>query len=154
MNKKYFLIVILFFLIDGVLLAQMPKIEDTTFIFNVLIDSPDEDVVKETCGYYGFNETGTEDGYLIFQDGSGSVLKCKMNSLTPKLKVPFIELQTSDTKKELENVLKRLGYRKHGDRYVKGSQYTRTQTVCYIEPLSDNKKSKEYKLICTKELNQ
>ena len=150
------------FLISGLLLlltnfglfAQMPRIEDTTFIFNVLIDSPDEDVVKETCGYYGFNETGTEDGYLIFQDGTGSVLKCKMNSLTPKMKVPFIELQTSDTKKELENVLKRLGYMKEGDRYMKGSPYTRTRTVCYIEPLSDNKKSKEYNLICTKELNK
>lgn len=112
--------------------VQKPQMKNQVYLFNLLIDCPTEQSMKEICVSEGLIEQPSQDGFGIFTYRDGTEIRFKIEKQDDKKSAPYIEVKTRQNKKEIEKILIKLGYRKEGNKYFKGSEFANRQTVCQI----------------------
>lgn len=100
-------------------------------LFINLLDCPTEANMASLCKGHNLTNLGTENGFLTYSFPDGDILRCKIGNESG-WRIPIVQVQTKDTKKEIEKILKKAGFYKQGKRYLAGSPYTITQKCCTI----------------------
>ena len=113
--------------------AQTKHDVNPVYIANLLTNSLSTDEMRETCRYYNFTESPSTEGYTVFTDTHGNIIRFKMTSSAGKGNTdPLVELHTKDSKKTIEKILRDTGYRKHSDAYVHGTTHALSHTRCLL----------------------
>ena len=103
------------------------------YIANLLTNSISTDEMRETCRFYHLTESSTSEGYTVFTDTHGNIIRFKMTPSAGKGNTdPLVELHTKDSKKTIEKILRDTGYRKHADAYVHGTIHALSHTRCLL----------------------
>ena len=113
--------------------AQTKRDVNPVYIANLLTNSLSTDEMRETCRFYHLTESRGEEGYTVFTDTHGNIIRFKMtpsggNGNTD----PLVELHTKDSKKVIEKILRDTGYRKHAAAYVHGTTHALSHTRCLL----------------------
>ena len=75
--------------------------------------------MSELCHWYQLTEQPSDGDFRVFQHDDGTIIKFKMSADD----IPFIEIHTTKSKRNIKNSLESVGYDKDKDRYIKGSVY-------------------------------
>ena len=130
---KHLLLTLLLFIISLPTLAQTKHDVNPVYIANLLTNSLSADEMRETCRFYRLTESTGEEGYTIFTDSHGNIIRFKMTPSGGKAHTdPLVELHTKDSKKAIEKILRDTGYRKHADAYVHGTTRALSHTRCLL----------------------
>ena len=113
--------------------AQTKRDVNPVYIANLLTNSLSTDEMRETCRFYHLTESSTSEGYTVFADSHGNILRFKMTPSGGKGNTDsLVELHTKDSKKTIERILRDTGYRKHADAYVHGTTHALSHTRCLL----------------------
>ena len=113
--------------------AQTKHDVNPVYIANLLTNSISTDEMCETCRFYHLTESSTSEGYTVFTDSRGNIIRFKMTPSEGKGNTdPQVELHTKDSKKTIEKILRDTGYHKHTDAYVHGTTHALSHTRCLI----------------------
>ena len=113
--------------------AQTQHDVNPVYIANLLTNSISTDEMRETCRFYHLFESTGEEGYTVFTDPHGNIIRFKMTPTGGNGNTdPLVELHTKDSKKTIEKILRDTGYRKHSDAYVHGTIHALSHTRCLL----------------------
>ncbi len=113
--------------------AQTKHDVNPVYIANLLTNSISTDEMCETCRFYHLTESSTSEGYTVFTDSRGNIIRFKMTPSEGKGNTdPQVELHTKDSKKTIEKILRDTGYRKNTDAYVHGTIHALSHTRCLL----------------------
>ena len=116
--------------------AQNMSVENPVMLLNNLMSCYDEHSMARVCRAYQMEELPSEDGFWVFKNQDGSVVRFKYETNEKNQKTPVIEIQTTQNKKSIEKNLSSLGFRKSGEVFMKGSEHANSQIICnYTENL-------------------
>ena len=134
---------LLVMLMPSMALAQDNQ-KNFDYFFNLLADCPTLEKMVELCHDYDLKEEQSKKGFKIFRAPDGNLFQFRTYNINQKLQVPVVKMTTKTPKNELERILINLGYKKEGNKYIKGTKYAPTINTCLIK---ENKKTIENKLI-------
>ena len=130
---KHLLLTLLLFTLSFPTLAQTKHEVDPVYIANLLTNSISTDEMREICRFYHLTESPASEGYTVFTDPHGNAIRFKETTNSGNTNAdPLIELQTKDSKKTIEKILRDTGYRKHADAYVHGTIHALSYTRCLL----------------------
>ena len=113
--------------------AQTKHEVHPVYIANLLTNSLSTDEMCETCRFYHLIEFPSAEGYTVFTDPHGNIIRFKMAPSGGKTHPdPLVELHTKDSKKTIEKILRETGYHKQADAYVRGTTHALSHTRCLL----------------------
>jgi len=131
--KHLLLLLLLLLSISLPAFAQTKHDVNPVYIANLLTNSISTDEMRETCRFYQLTESTGEEGYIVFTDSHGNIIRLKMTPSAGKGNTdPQVELHTKDSKKTIEKILRDIGYHKHSDAYVRGTIHALSHTRCLL----------------------
>lgn len=121
--------------------ACRKSLSNNIFLFNKLIDCPNEKVMIETCLSHNLVDKGEKDGFQSFQANDGTEFRFKMQELNPNCQMPIVEVTAKGSKKDMEKLLSSLGYNKEtksSTQYFKGNPHSYSRKVCTLSEKKNN----------------
>ena len=134
------LLIITYLLLLPILAFSQADQKNFDYFFNLLADCPTLEKMVELCHDYDLQEEHSDNSFKVYLAPNGNLFKFRMDSISEKKRVPVIEMTTKTSKKELEKIIINLGYKKEGNKYIKGTNHTPTVRTCLLK---EYKKSKE-----------
>ncbi|MDE6654507.1 MAG: hypothetical protein K2K37_09005 [Muribaculaceae bacterium] len=102
---------------------------DPVIIGSTLVNKSSLDQMADICQWNQLIEQPSEDGFRVFRHDDGTLIKFKMSDD----KIPYIEVQTTQSRKKIEKSLFKVGFSKDKERYIRGSiyaiRYTTAETL-------------------------
>lgn len=130
---KNILVTLSFLLVSILSCFGQQKVTNPIFLGPILVDCPSVDAMVDLCGMYDLEELQSEDNYRMFKNGDGSIIKFNMVSDSTGCEIPYVEIRTSQNKKDIEKTILEVGYKRENDRYIKGTRHARRFTTCLVE---------------------
>ena len=97
----------------------------------ILSQETDSDEMSSTLEYYGYERQTSNDGYYVFKNPNGSVVKYTFKDATEAQPYPRVEVKSNRGSKDIDDTLESLSFKKEGNKYIRNTgQYAKTETHC------------------------
>lgn len=125
---KSFLVSLAFFLSGMLLSFGQQNISNPLSLGIILVNQTSVDRMDELCQWYKLTEQPSDDGFHVFRHDDGTLIKFNMS----EDKIPYVEIHTSQNKKNIEKTITEAGFNKDKGLYVKGSVHAIKYTTAKI----------------------
>ena len=93
------------------------SISNPVTLGSILVGQTNLNQMTDLCNWYQLTEQPSEDGFHVYRQDDGTLIKFKMSDDN----TPYVEIQTTQSKKKIEKSLTSVGFQKDKDLYIKGS---------------------------------
>lgn len=129
---KYLLILIISLCANCFLCFAQQTLSNPLYLGPILLDKPSIEAMAKLCEQYKLTEVPSDDDSRAFKHDDGTLIKFTIISDSTGNKHPYVEIHTTESKKNIEKFLDSTGFHKGKNRYEKGYYGARRFTTCRI----------------------
>lgn len=118
-EMKSFLLSLAFLVSSVLLCLGQQTISNPVSLGPILTDQINIDRMVDLCKWYKLAEVPSDDDYHTYKHEDGTLIKFRMSDD----KIPYVEIYTNQSKKNIEKKIMESGYEKDTKYYIKGSKY-------------------------------
>lgn len=145
---KHLILSILYLCISFLSCFAQQSHTNPLYLGPILLDKPSVEAMVKLCEQYKLTEVSSDDNYKAYKHDDGTLIKFTITSDFEGIKKPYVEIHTTESKKNIEKIINSTGFHKVNNQYEKGYHGARKYSICQI--IGNKNKC----LIFTKEKNE
>lgn len=145
---KYLLILIISLCANYLTSFAQQSLSNPLYLGPILLDRPSVEAMAKLCEQYKLTKIPSDDDCRAFKHDDGTLIKFTFIFDSKGNKQPYVEIHTTDSKKNIEKILDSTGFHKEKNRYEKGFHGARKFSTCQIVG------NKEKRVVFTKEIGK
>lgn len=129
---KYLILLILSLCANSFTCLAQQSLSNPLYLGPILLDKPSIEAMAKVCEQYKLTEVPSEYDCKTYKHEDGTLIKFNFISDSNGNKQPYVEIHTTDSKKNIEKILESTGFHKEKNRYEKGYHSARRYTICQV----------------------